>query len=72
MILLDVGDDFFPGTGQEWAQDTVFHWTDTGETLDSRSATYINKEGLKEGTYQFLVEIDGKIYNTGRYGKINE
>ena len=33
---------------------------------------YINKEGLKEGTYQFLVEIDGKIYNTGRYGKINE
>lgn len=33
---------------------------------------YINKEGLKAGTYQFLVEIDGKIYNTGRYGKINE
>ena len=33
---------------------------------------YINKEGLKEGTYHFLVEIDGKIYNTGRYGKINE
>ena len=32
----------------------------------------VNKEGLKEGTYQFLVEIDGKIYNTGRYGKINE
>ena len=33
---------------------------------------YINKVGLKAGTYQFLVEIDGKIYNTGRYGKINE
>ncbi len=33
---------------------------------------YINKEGLKEGTYQFLVEINGKIYNTGRCGKINE
>ena len=33
---------------------------------------YINKEGLKSGQYQFLVEINGKLYNTGRYVVVNE
>ncbi len=33
---------------------------------------YINKEGLKRGQYQFLVEIDGKMYNTGKYVVVNE
>ncbi len=33
---------------------------------------YINKEGLKSGQYQFLVEIDGKMYNTGKYVVVNE
>ena len=33
---------------------------------------YINKDGLKGGQYQFLVEIDGKLYNTGRYVVVNE
>ena len=48
LVLLNVSDDLFPGTGQERAQNTLFDRTNTSETLDAGSATYINKESLGE------------------------
>ena len=38
--------DLLPGTGQERAQNASFDGTNTSETLNAGSATYINKESL--------------------------
>ena len=46
LVLLNVSDDLLPGTGQERAQNAIFDGTNTSETLNAGSATYINKESL--------------------------